>query len=103
MKYGWNNTTIQKKTISGADMNGQQQSMDVKKILDGSLFFFRWKIKKNRKKPSRNWLWYNVCNYGETKIKYFIKEDFLLSFIIWIDTKICKKKKSTTETPRNQL
>lgn len=40
MKYGWNNTTMQKKTISGADMNGQQQSMDVKKILDSSLFFF---------------------------------------------------------------
>lgn len=39
MKYGWNNTTIQKKTISWVDMNGQQQSMDVKKILDGSPFF----------------------------------------------------------------
>lgn len=77
-------------------------SMDGKQTLDSSLFiYFLWKIKKNRKKPLRNWLWYNVHNYGETKIKGFIKEDFFLFFIIWIDTKIYKKKKTTTETPRN--
>lgn len=31
-------------------MNGQQQSMDVKKILDGSLFFFQMKNKEEQKK-----------------------------------------------------